>query len=97
MNLILTENGRQLRRTKIIATLGPATDDREVLEGIIRAGAALQVLWRLGAVAAGDQVILTMGDRMGNQGGTNTLRLIRVDPDGGYDHQTELDLYQSAS
>jgi pyruvate kinase len=60
-------------------------------------GAALQVLWRLGAIAAGDQVILTMGDRMGNQGGTNTLRLIRVDPDGGYDHQTELDLYQSAS
>jgi pyruvate kinase len=39
MNLILTENGHQLRRTKIIATLGPATDDREVLKGIIRAGA----------------------------------------------------------
>ena len=39
MNLILTEKGRHLRRTKIIATLGPATDDREVLEGVIRAGA----------------------------------------------------------
>ena len=27
------------RRTKIVATLGPATDDREVLAGLIRAGA----------------------------------------------------------
>ncbi len=27
-----------IRRTKIIATLGPATDNPEVLEGIIRAG-----------------------------------------------------------
>ena len=60
-------------------------------------GDALQVLWRLGAVAAGDRVILTMGDRMGDQGGTNTLRLIRVDAAGGYDHHTELDLYRSAS
>jgi len=60
-------------------------------------GEALQVLWRIGAVAAGDQVILTMGGRMGDQGGTNTLRLIRVDEEGAYDHQTELDLYQSAS
>ncbi len=58
---------------------------------------ALQVLWRLGAVAAGDRVILTMGDRMGDQGGTNTLRLIRVDPKGGCDHHTELDLYQCDS
>ena len=39
MNLASTEKGRQLRRTKIIATLGPATDDREVLEGVILAGA----------------------------------------------------------
>jgi len=35
----MTDKGHHLRRTKIIATLGPATDDREVLEGVIRAGA----------------------------------------------------------
>jgi pyruvate kinase len=55
---------------------------------------SLLVLWRLGVIANGDQVILTMGGRMGDQGGTNTLRLIRVDQDGGFDRQTELDLYQ---
>ncbi len=60
-------------------------------------GDALQVLWLLGAISAGDRVILTMGDRMGDRGGTNTLRLVRVDQGGGYDHQTELDLYQSTS
>ncbi len=60
-------------------------------------GDALQVLWQLGVLAAGDRVILTMGDRMGDRGGTNTLRLVRVDQEGGYDHQTELDLYQSSS
>ena len=58
---------------------------------------AMQVLWRLGAVTAGDRVILTMGDRMGDQGGTNTLRLIRVNREGGYDHQTELDFYRSGN
>ncbi len=64
----------------------PKGDD---IEEVI--GESLQILWRLGAVVAGDRVILTMGDRMGDQGSTNTLRLIRVDPEGKYDHQTELD------
>lgn len=57
---------------------------------------ALQVLWRLGAVTAGDRVILTMGDRMGDQGSTNTLRLIRIDEGGTHDHRTELDSYHYA-
>ena len=39
MNIDLSPESEQLRRTKIIATLGPATDDPEVLEGVIRAGA----------------------------------------------------------
>ena len=43
---------------------------------------ALQHLCRMGAVTTGDQVILTMGSRMGSQGGTNTLRLIRINRDG---------------
>ena len=32
------QNVRMLRRTKIVATLGPATDDLEVLRGMCRAG-----------------------------------------------------------
>ena len=42
----------------------------------------LKNLWRSGAVVAGDRVIVTMGDRMGKSGGTNTLRFIKLDADG---------------
>jgi pyruvate kinase len=52
----------------------------------------LQKLWRIGAVGAGDRVIVTMGDQTGRSGGTNTLRLIRLDGDGGAEYQTKLDL-----
>ena len=37
MNVEQNEQSHRLRRTKIIATLGPATDDPEVLEDVIRA------------------------------------------------------------
>ncbi|MDT8319085.1 MAG: pyruvate kinase [Xanthomonadales bacterium] len=54
---------------------------------------ALQALWRRGFVKAGDRVILTMGDKTGDEGGTNTLRLIKVGADGNCEHQSELDLH----
>ncbi len=38
MNVHMKKSASHRRRTKIIATLGPATDDLEVLEGLIRAG-----------------------------------------------------------
>jgi pyruvate kinase len=44
--------------------------------------AALHKLWNDGFIAAGDRIIVTMGDRMGKSGGTNTLRFIRLDADG---------------
>ncbi|MGK2925064.1 MAG: pyruvate kinase, partial [Lysobacterales bacterium] len=39
MNFDIEHDGSHVRRTKIIATLGPATDQPEVLEGVILAGA----------------------------------------------------------
>jgi pyruvate kinase len=53
---------------------------------------ALQKLWRSGAVVAGDRIIVTMGDQTGRSGGTNTLRLIRLDSEGGSESETRLDL-----
>jgi pyruvate kinase len=53
---------------------------------------ALQKLWRAGAVVAGDRIIVTMGDKTGRSGGTNTLRLIRLDSAGGAETETKLDL-----
>jgi pyruvate kinase len=52
----------------------------------------LRLLWHKGAIATGDRVILTMGESAGNQGGTNTMRLIKIGADGMPEHQTELDL-----
>lgn len=65
----------------------PKGDD---IEEII--GDALQILWRRGVIAEGDRVILTMGHKMNNEGGTNTLRLVQIGKDGGVDGRTELDL-----
>ena len=53
---------------------------------------ALQKLWRSGAVVAGDRIIVTMGDQTGRSGGTNSLRLIRLDSEGGAETETKLDL-----
>jgi hypothetical protein len=36
---------------------------------------------------------MTMGDRLSNQGGTNTMRLIQVSEQGVPESQTELDLH----
>ena len=38
MNVDISKNSSHRRRTKIIATLGPGTDEPKVLEGLIRAG-----------------------------------------------------------
>ena len=53
----------------------------------------LQLLWRKGHVKTNDRVIVTMGDTLGIEGGTNTLRLIQVGADGYADNQSNLDLH----
>ncbi len=45
-----------------------------------------------GRLQPGNRVILTTGDRVGNMGGTNTLRLVQVGKRGAVEHQAELDL-----
>ena len=44
-----------------------------------------------GEMHVGDRVILTMGDRLGKEGGTNTLRLVQVGEEGFAEHQTHLE------
>lgn len=53
----------------------------------------LQLLWRKGHVRSGDRVIVTMGDTLGNEGGTNTLRLVKLGPDGYAERQSRQDLH----
>ncbi len=68
----------------------PHYPEGDSMEPVIRHG--LKVLWQKGAIETGDRVILTMGENLGNQGGTNTMRLIRVGVDGQPELQTDLDL-----
>jgi pyruvate kinase len=39
-------------------------------------------LFQRGDLVEGDRVLLTHGDHTGRGGGTNTLKLLRVGPDG---------------
>jgi pyruvate kinase len=41
----------------------------------------LKLLKNRGLIKAGDRVIVTMGDKTGNQGGTNALRFVELGPD----------------
>ncbi len=52
----------------------------------------LELLRTKGHISTGDRVIVTMGAEMGNQGATNTLRLVQLGPDGPVDKQAVLDL-----
>jgi pyruvate kinase len=53
---------------------------------------AIHTLCVEGHLKQGDRVIMTMGDALGNEGGTNTLRLVQVGSDGYSDRQSELNL-----
>jgi pyruvate kinase len=53
---------------------------------------AIGMLLENGTIKVGDRVLLTLGDRLGNEGGTNTLRLVQVDEDGYVETQARLNL-----
>ena len=58
-----------------VAHITEGADLNQIVEDL------LQTLLRKGYICKGDRVIITMGDKVGNQGGTNTLRLIQMGDD----------------
>lgn len=88
----LSPSARSRRRMALYRNVYPVAHDAGdgTMDSIIRE--SLKMLWDHGAIKAGDRVILTMGESAGNQGGTNTMRLIKLGGDGHPEHQTELDL-----
>jgi len=88
----LSPNESSRRRMALFRNVSTAHHDPkgDDIEAIIEG--ALQILWKIGAVAEGDRVILTMGHKMNNEGGTNTLRLLQIDGQGRVDGRTELNL-----
>jgi pyruvate kinase len=64
----------------------PSSDVEEVLtEG-------LRVLCEQGHIKAGDRIILTMGDLTGNEGGTNSLRLVQMGEGGVVENDPSQDI-----
>ncbi len=51
----------------------------------------LDLLFRMGRIRPGDRVIVTMGQRLGDQGRTNTLRLLQIGADGEAERLPELE------
>lgn len=63
----------------------PSTDVEEALtEGV-------RLLVRQGHIKVGDRIILTMGEHTGNEGGTNSLRLVQVGEGGLLEYHPSLD------
>jgi pyruvate kinase len=53
---------------------------------------AIHALTKQDRLQPGDRVIVTMGEALGTEGGTNTLRLVQVGSDGHTDKGAELEL-----
>ncbi|MCE5233559.1 MAG: pyruvate kinase [Mizugakiibacter sp.] len=78
----LAGNDAARRRMLLLRDVVPVRFDAGDVEPAHVARSAVQHLFALGALGEGDRVILTHGDRTGRLGGTNTLKLLRVGPDG---------------
>jgi len=60
--------------------------EKALVEGI-------RLLLQLGHIKAGDRIIMTMGEHTGNEGGTNSLRLVQVGADGYMEYNPSLDIH----
>jgi len=78
----LSRHAASRRRMLLYRDVYPIDFDPQNVGPVQAARAAIQHLFGLGLLAEGDRVILTNGDHTGQLGGTNTLKLLRVGPDG---------------
>ena len=78
----VSRNDASRRRMNMLSDVYPVKLDTDSDDDDVVIQSALQKLWRVGALKAGDRCIVTMGDRVGKSGGTNTLRFIKLDAEG---------------
>jgi pyruvate kinase len=64
----------------------PSADMEESLAG------GVHLLYKQGHVKEGDRIILTMGEHTGDEGGTNSLRLVQIGQEGYIEHNPSLDI-----
>jgi pyruvate kinase len=73
---------RRQRRTKVAATLGPASSDRVTISRLFAAGADLFRI-NMRFAAPGQRIIVVAGLPLGTPGATNFMRIAYVADDGG--------------
>lgn len=75
-------NPESRRRMAMFRDVFPVKQDSSSADAEKVIAEALRTLMSHGAVAENDRVIVTMGDRMCQSGGTNSLRFIKLDNEG---------------
>jgi pyruvate kinase len=75
-------NPASRRRMAMFRDVFPVKQDSSSEDAEVVIAEALRTLLAHGAVAENDRIIVTMGDRMRNSGGTNSLRFIKLDAEG---------------
>ena len=86
----LSPNVASRRRMALFRDVYPVAHHPEGKDMDRAIGEVLRLLYRLGHVHAGDRVIVTMGERIGDQGGTNTLRLVQIGAGGSAENPFEI-------
>lgn len=86
----LSRHAEARRRMAMMRDVFPIDFDSRGLAPRQAAREAVRHLFQLGLLSDGDRVIITSGDHMEQHGSTNTLRLLKVGPDGAAEGLGEL-------
>jgi pyruvate kinase len=80
------------RRMSLYRGVYPIAHDFQssIVDEVLEEG--LRLLHKQGYIKEGDRIILTMGDRTGSEGGTNSLRLVQLGEGGKVQHDPSLDI-----
>lgn len=81
-----------LRRMALYRGVYPVAHDFPSADVEIALIDGVRQLVKLGYVKVGDRIIMTMGEHTGNEGGTNSLRLVQVGEDGFLEYHPSLDI-----
>lgn len=88
----LSPNVASRRRMALFRDVYPVAHHPEGQDMDLTIAEVLKILFRKSHIRAGDRVIVTMGERPGDQGGTNTLRLLQIGAGGAAEKPSALAL-----
>lgn len=81
-----------LRRMALYRGVYPVAQHFPSADVEVALAEGVKLLVQRGYISIGDRIILTMGEHTGNEGGTNSLRLVQVGDDGNLDYNPSLDI-----